>query len=480
MRVESMRKGILLERIHFQLFEGERVHCVFDNLQEKNAFLQIMSGMLPADYEKVYYDEKRIPEDQIQSLFRTKIAVITKESNLINSVSITENIFLICPVVARNWLDHRKFKRDAAYLFEKFDVHINIHMPVRKLTVFEKVQIELVKAYLHGQQIVILTELYNLFSNQERKKLMELLKKMQNTGMCCVILEPLEDIEFADLDKVIIIKHGKTCLIKEKEECDYTMLHKALYYDELKKRSLENIMMSHGVTSNKGVRIERLCSEYLKDINLEIHKGEIAKVLCVDENSYHEFVRLIQGQSKVCEGTVVYNEKAGQPLKKSLRGLKNGIGIAVGNPATATLFKELTVMDNLQMLLSKKVNHVWLAPKFKKSIRLILQDVIPNELFQKRVKDLHPSDVQRVLYSRWFLFSPELLICIQPFAEGNIEARETARKMLYMLKERGIPILIITSNSAEFNYCIGKEIYIRDGKCISKEKAYRFLLAENG
>ena len=83
-----------------------------------------------------------------------------------------------------------------------------------------------------------------------------------------------------------------------------------------------------------------------------------------------------------------------------------------------------------------------------------------------------------MLYSKWLLYSPELLVCIQPFAEGDIQARETAREMLYMLRERKIPLLVITSNTAELNYCSGREVYIRHGEIIEKEEAYRFLYAE--
>ena len=73
------------------------------------------------------------------------------------------------------------------------------------------------------------------------------------------------------------------------------------------------------------------------------------------------------------------------------------------------------------------------------------------------------------------MYSPDILVCIQPFAEGDIQAREMARTMIYKVKERGIPILIITSNTAELNYCSGRAVYMKNGRMISKEEAHRFL-----
>lgn len=476
MRIESMRKGILLERIHLQVFEGEIVHCVFDNLQEKNAFLNILRGRELADYQKIYYDEVRILEENIQQIFREKIAVITKVSNLIDSVTIAENIFLVGSLVSEHWLNHKKFKQKTYELFQEFGVNIDVKTPVKKLSVFEKVQIELLKAYLNHKKVLVLTELCNLFSDTERKGLMELLKKLQKQGISCIILEPLEDIDFSAVDSVVIIRRGKTVLSKGKDECDYTMLYKALYYDELKKRKREKIMLSSATENDRVIKIEGITSAYLKGINIEVRKGEILKVFCIDEKSYNELTDIFKGNACLLNGFVTSGKKTGQ--SNSFQGLENGIGIVEGHPATATLFEELTVMDNLKMLLAKKIKNVWLIPKYKKSIKLILKDVISRAMFRKKVKELSPADVQKVLYSKWLLYSPDILVCIQPFAEGNMEAREMARKMIYMLKERRIPVVIVTSNSAEFNYCIGREVYIQHGENIAKEKAYRILYNE--
>ena len=170
---------------------------------------------------------------------------------------------------------------------------------------------------------------------------------------------------------------------------------------------------------------------------------------------------------------VIRGEK--KEIKRNIRGLKDGVGIAEGNPAAATLFEELSAMDNLQLLLSQKANGIWTKPKYKKSIKILLRDILTKDIYKKKIRELSSIDIQKVLYSRWLLYSPDILVCIQPFAEGDIQAREMARTMIYKVKERGIPILIITSNTAELNYCSGRAVYMKNGRMISKEEAHRFL-----
>lgn len=477
LRIENLRKGSLLKRIHFQICEGEIVHCVFDNIQEKQMFLQILTGEISADYAKIYYNEKLIAEKQVTRLLSEKTAIVSRESKLINEVSLAENMFLIRSGVENDWVSLRKYKEKAVRLFKEFDVEIDIEKPMKRLSDLEKVQIEIIKDYLVGKKVVILTALTNSLSSNEKREVMKLLEKLRDRDVSFIIIEPLEDIEFAVVDRVVIIKHGKTYAVKDAEDCDYMLLHKILYYDEIKKRVDERAILFDVSEYAGAVEIRDLSSDYLKNINISIVNGEIVKLFCMDEKSYEEIIGALRGKVSITKGRIIFENKTVE-LNKTVIGLKDGIGIIEGNPAIATLFGELSVMDNLQMLLSRKMAGIWVIPKYKKSIKILLEGIIDKELYRKKVRDLNPADVQKVLYSKWLLYSPELLVCIQPFAEGDIQAREVAREMLYKLRKRKIPILLITSNTAELNYCSGREVYVRHGKIIEKEEAYRELYSE--
>lgn len=477
LRIENLRKGTLLKRLHLQVFEGEILHCVFDNIQEKQMFLKIITGEKRKDYGKFYYGEREIEEKKLEQLLKSKVSVISRKSNLIESVTIGENIFLIRPEVTENWLRSRQYKKKAQEIFKEFEIRLDASKPTKHLSEFEKVQIELIKAYLMGRELLILTSLDNTLSSQEKQSMMSLLEKLRDRGLSCIIAEPLEDLDFTITDTVVIIKHGKTCAVKEVSDCDYMMLHTLLYYDEIEKRTGERKFLFEEFEKRNGVEISGLSSAYLKNIHMVIGKGEIVKLFCMDEKSYDEITGVLRGKIPVTGGCITVSGET-KNIKHSI-GLKNGVGIVEGNPAEATLFEELSTMDNLLFLLSRKVQGVWVRAKYKKSIRILLQDIISKDMYKKTIKELDSSEVQKVLYSRWFLYSPELLVCIQPFAEGDIQARETARQMIYMLRKRKIPILIVTSNTAEFNYCSGRALYVRHGKIISKEEAYTFLYSDS-
>lgn len=473
LRIENLKKGTLLKQLWIQMFEGEIMYMIFDNIQEKDMFLEIISGEIKCDYGKVYYEEQRVEDKKIRQLFKSKVAIIEKDSALIESISLVENVFLMQSEVSGSWICTRKFKKKLKEIFEEFQVDIDVEKPMYKLTPFEKVQIEVMKAYLMGKKILILTALGNTLSNREKESLMNLTQKIKDKGISCVFVEPLEDVDFNNSDIITIIKHGRTCAVKDVVECDYTMLYTMLYYNEVEKRGGEGTFFFERKEVQKGIEIRELCSSYLKNISISIDKGEIVKLFCMDERSYEEIIGVFCGKVPICSGhmiTGVERKEIGQMV-----GLKDGIGIIEGNSAISTLFPDLSALDNLQLLLSQKATGVWMKRKYKRSIKILLSDIIDEDMWKKSVKDLETTEIQKVLYSRWLLYSPKILVCIQPFAEGDIQARETAREMIYNLQKRKIPLLIVSSNTAELNYCSGKSMYIYHGEVINKEEAYKFL-----
>ncbi|WP_334104740.1 hypothetical protein, partial [Muricomes intestini] len=376
LRIENIKKGTLLKRVELQVFEGEIIHCVFDNIQAKKLFFEIVTGAREADYGRVYYEEQRVLEKDILQVLKNCIEVISMDSRLIHSVTIEENLFLIRPQVKGQWVRQKDYRKETLRLFEEFEIFIDIEMPVACLTVFEKVQIELLKSYLLDKKVIMLTALSNCLSDQEMKNLWKLLEKLQRKGLSFVVIEPLEDINFFYTDTVVIIRHGTTCMIKDLDDCDYTMLHTILYRNEMEK-GIEDWKIKREKNKVGEVEMKNVSTAYLKDISFVVGKGEIVKLFCIDEQSYEEIIGFIKGETEVSHGRLCIGGMECE-MKKSMKGLKDRIGVVEGNPGTASLFPELTAMDNLQMLLSHKVPGIWIKSKYKKSVKRLLGDIIPD------------------------------------------------------------------------------------------------------
>lgn len=476
LRIENGKKGTLLNRICLSVYEGEVTYLIFDNIQEKQMFLRIVSGQKSFDYVKVSYMEEVVRESEVADIFWKNTALISRESNLIDTVTIGENIFLMRSRVKGQWVQQKKYNQEAEQIFREFKIELDLQKKVSALTALERVEIELMKAYLLGKKIIFVTSLINSLTDAEIRKLWEIIESLKARRIAVVVAEPLEDVEFTHMDLAVVVKKGKTCAVKAVQDCDYTTLHTILYRDEMQKIT-ERWRSVREQEEYGGVRFKNLCTRSLEGVSFTVRKGEIVKLFCIDEDSYEEVRGVLKGEREVWQGNISFEGKE-MEFTRRFQGLADGIGLVEGNPASESLFPELTAMDNLLLPLSRKGNGMWVRHKYKKSIRLRLKDILKDNVYDQLVKDLDACDIQRIIYCKWLLYAPKLLVCVQPFAEGDIRAREVAREMLYLLEERRIPILILTSNTSELNYCRGREVYLKNGRIIEKREAYQLLYSE--
>ena len=228
LRINNLKKGNILKNIHFVIFKEEIAHIVFDNVQSKVLFLRIMTGWEQPDFGKFYYNEEAIPFSGL----REKIALITNESQLVNYLSIAENIFLMREKVRAWKVDFPMIEKKTEQLFEELGIQLSIHRNVSSLTDYEKMEIELSRAYSLKKQIIFITGFGNLLSQQEIIKLKGIVQKLKEKEIAVVYVEPLENIDFSFYDRVVIVKNGRVCIAKEAEECDYALLHRCLYQNE--------------------------------------------------------------------------------------------------------------------------------------------------------------------------------------------------------------------------------------------------------
>ena len=464
LRINNLKKGNILKNIHFVIFKEEIAHIVFDNVQSKALFLRIMTGWEQPDFGKFYYNEEAIPFSGL----REKIALITNESQLVNYLSIAENIFLMREKVRAWKVDFPMIEKKTEQLFEELGIQLSIHRNVSSLTDYEKMEIELSRAYSLKKQIIFITGFGNLLSQQEIIKLKGIVQKLKEKEIAVVYVEPLENIDFSFYDRVVIVKNGRVCIAKEAEECDYALLHRCLYQNEFNCIDYEKVAYFSGNMDSERVMLEDFSSDYLKRVSFSVYRGEIVKLFCADEKSMYEIINIIRGRSRILNGFFVSRRR--YHLVDCENPLAVRIGIIEGKLAKINNFSEMCVMDNLFMMLSHKINGIWMNRKFRKSSQIMLEGIVPENLYLKKMKNLSPEEQQKVLYAKWLLYAPDLLICIQPFSEGNGQAREAAREMIYTLKNRNIPILIVTSSISEINYCEGRICYMYHGRLISREE----------
>jgi len=192
----------------------------------------------------------------------------------------------------------------------------------------------------------------------------------------------------------------------------------------------------------------------LKDINLEIEKGNIVTILGPSGSGKSTLLNIIGGIDKADKGQFILKDNIISDLKDQeltlYRREKLGFVFQFYN-----LIPNLTVWENIEV--ASNISH---NPR---DIKEILEKVHLYDKKDKFPQELSGGEQQRVSIARAIIKNPELLVCDEPTGALDYTTSKEILKLLEEInKEFKTTILIVTHNEPIASIS-DKIIKIRDG-----------------
>lgn len=233
---------------------------------------------------------------------------------------------------------------------------------------------------------------------------------------------------------------------------------------------------------NEIIKIKNLTKKYgnftaLKNVSLEVKKGEIYGLLGPNGAGKTTLMKTIYGKSKY---SIEFNELSVfglNPLKDDIK-IRCFTGIV---PQDDNLDYELSVVQNLYIF-SK---YFGLAKKESlKRIDELLDFMELNEKRNVKIRELSGGMRRRLTIARALLNKPELLILDEPTTGLDPQVRHTIWDKIRKLKSEGVTILITTHYMDEaYQLCdrisimnLGEKIIEGDPKRLISENIENYVL----
>ena len=75
----------------------------------------------------------------------------------------------------------------------------------------------------------------------------------------------------------------------------------------------------------------------------------------------------------------------------------------------------------------------------------VLDPLINSAYYKKSISEVSAETLYLMIYCKWLLFMPKVLVCINPFSVTDYQTNQIIRQMIEYLSARGISVIIITS-----------------------------------
>ena len=236
----------------------------------------------------------------------------------------------------------------------------------------------------------------------------------------------------------------------------------------------------HQKLSTKGLYKQYGKRMVVKDVDLDVNKGEIVGLLGPNGAGKTTTFYMITGMIKPTKGKIFLDENDITNRAMYQRS-RSGIGYLSQDPS---IFGKLSVEDNLRLVL--EMTDLTKEEQDEKVERLL--DNLSIQHIRKNIgNNLSGGERRRVEISRTLAIDPDFILLDEPFAGVDPIAVEDIQSIVTSLKERNIGVLITDHNVRETMFITDRSYLLFDGKILKSgtseslandEEARRLYLGE--
>lgn len=476
LRAEKINKSFpgvkVLSDVSFDLEKGE-VHILLgENGAGKSTLMKIFSGLYSVDSGNIYVNEKKVKIRNTKDTQELGISIIYQEFDLVPYLTVAQNIFLGREPLKKNGgIDHAEMKKKSREYLEFLRANVDVDAKICTLGVAQQQLVEVAKALSQDAKILIMDEPTATLSDSEIERLFETIRRLQKNGVSIIyISHRLQELKQIGT-RVTVLRDGMTICTED--------IHK-ISMDELVHRmvgrevSQERVRLENTSRPDVALKVSHLNrANVLKDVSIEVHKGEIVALAGLVGAGRTELVHAIFGIDKIDSGEI---EILGRKIDKPSPGrcVKSGLGLLPESRKENGLSLTLPIFQNTsQAAMEKITKHGILNLKKEKQVAVKYIDQLNIVCTGPSIEPLYLSggNQQKVVIGKWLFTESDVLIFDEPTRGIDVGAREEIYHIIDNLAKEGTAILVISSDLPEV-LTISDRIYVmREGR-ISGEIPY--------
>ena len=459
----------VLKDVSFQLKGGEICALLGENGAGKSTLMNILGGVLPADSGTIWLDDKQQNFHTPVESLDAGIGFIHQELNLINDLTIYENLFITHFLKKKGGiLDAATMQRKARELFAQMNLDLDPKMMVRDLDASYKQIVEISRALLQNASIIIMDEPTTSLTEPEIERVFATMRTLRDQGVGIVFISHKLNEVMEICDRYTVLRDGNMVaegMVQDTNphelaaymvghEVSTDVLHREQKYGEL-------MLKLDGLSDGK----------YFRDISLEVRAGEILGVTGLLGDGRSELFQTVFGaMGKGYTGTVEVAGKAVKP-RNTHQALDYGIAYLPRNRKENAILKDMSILDN---------GSIVYLPKIRKGG--FIDFARQKELFHKQVEDLRikmgldedlitslsGGNQQKVVLAKWLMAEPKILILDNPTQGVDVGAKEEIYDIIHSLANQGVAVVVLSSEAQEIIRVCDRSLVMYHGELVGE------------
>lgn len=457
-----------LNDVSFELEKGEVHALVGENGAGKSTLMKILSGMYKADEGEIELKGEVMKNTGLKTMLDAGISVIYQELNLINYLSIAENIFLGRePRLKSGLIDWKSMYAHVEELLATFKIDLNPRAKVYTISPAFQQVVEIVKALSLKSEILVMDEPTAPLTGNEVDRLFEIIASLKSQGVSIIyISHRLEELQHV-ADRVTVLRDGQCITTKPLKELSTDEIIKQMVGRQLTEQYPKiDIKLGEEILRVEGISKTGLCD----NVSFSVKSGEIVGFTGLVGAGRTEIMEIIYGHRKKDSGRVFFRGKE-VDIRSPRDAVNIGIGLIPEERKKQGLVLGLSVFDNAAITVLKRFSRFGFLQRkiINEKVRKMVQDIaIKTPTTKQLTQNLSGGNQQKVVLSKWFIRDCDVYIFDEPTRGIDVGAKVEIYKLMQSLAAEGAGIIMVSSELMEIMNMSDRIEVVFDGRIVKE------------
>ncbi len=454
-----------LKNVSFDLQPGEVHALVGENGAGKSTLIKVVTGAVAHDSGTLRIQGTAVQRHNPVQAHHLGIAVVYQQPALFPDLTVAENIALGLETggVWRR-IDWKARERQAREVLERAGASIDPHARVSTLSMPEQQIVEIAKAIGAKAKILILDEPTASLTEREVERLFQVIAALRSQGAGIVyISHRLEEIA-AIADRVTVLRDGETIATRHAKGLSHAELIRLMVG-----REISAIFPKRSVPIGEiALEIRNLHSRAagIRGVSLQVRAGEILGISGLVGSGRTQLAETIFGLTPAESGEILLRGQS-VAIACPADAIRHGIaylpedrrqhGVVLSMPISANIS-----LANLSGICRKGL--IDGAAENALASAYVKQLQVKSRSIHAEAGSLSGGNQQKVALARWLATQPKILILDEPTQGVDVGSKSEIHQLIVDLAERGLAIVMISSELPEILGMSDRIAVMRGGK----------------
>ena len=461
-----------LENVDFSLRHGE-VHALLgENGAGKSTLIKILTGVYNRDGGTMMLEGTEVAPATVAEAQDLGIGTVYQEVNLLENLTVAENLFLGRQPRRFGLVDKREMRRRARALLQDYGLDIDVDALLSSYSVAIRQIIAIARAVDLSGKVLVLDEPTASLDSHEVEMVFSVLRKLRDRGLGIIIITHFLNQVYDIADRVTVLRNGRMVGTREiaglpRMELISMMLGRDLQHITRDHHALEETVAA----TSAPIRFAGYGKRgSIAPFDLDIHPGEVVGIAGLLGSGRTETAFLLFGIDRPDSGTAHIDGEAVK-ITSPEAAIAHGFGFCPEERKSDGIISEFSVSENIALALQARQG--WarpvsarqkaeLADEFIRSL-----DIRPPDP-DRPIKFLSGGNQQKAILARWLATGPRLLILDEPTRGIDIGAHTEILRMIERLCADGMSLVVISSELEELTAVAHRVIVLADRRHVAE------------